>query len=97
MIKTFCDSTVMANHMFHCFQNLDVDVAAFATGQPEERSPDAIYYDLFRHSSRDLDIGKFIAELCLRQLNSSSRDHRGVGDALRSFWHLTLVDFIGDG
>lgn len=99
MVKTFCDSTVMANHMFHCFQNLSVDVAAFATGRPEEQSPDAIYYDLFRHSSWDLDIGKFLAELVLRQINSpsSSPDHRGLGDALRSFWNLTVVDFIGDG
>ncbi|KAF9075540.1 hypothetical protein BDP27DRAFT_1415325 [Rhodocollybia butyracea] len=97
MVKTFCDSTVMANHIFHCFQNLSVDVAAFAIGKPEELSQDAIYYHFFRNSSWDPDIGKFLAELFLRQINSPSRTDKGVGDALVSFWNLAVVDFVGDG
>ncbi|KAJ3935999.1 MAG: hypothetical protein NXY57DRAFT_957693 [Lentinula lateritia] len=97
MVKTFCDSSVMANHMFHCFQNLPVDVAAFATGWIGAYSRDSIYYHFFKNSAWDLDLGKFLAELFLRQINSPAHKDRTVGDALKSFWHLAVLDFVGDG
>ncbi|KAJ3794599.1 hypothetical protein GGU11DRAFT_747839 [Lentinula aff. detonsa] len=97
MVKTFCDSSIMANHMFHCFQNLPVDVAAFATGRTGELSRDAIYYHFFKISAWDLDLGKFLAELFLRQINSPGHSGRAVGDALKSFWNLAVLDFVGDG
>ncbi|KAJ3767725.1 hypothetical protein FB446DRAFT_315094 [Lentinula raphanica] len=96
MVKTFCDSSVMANHMFHCFQNLPVDVAAFATGREGELSRDAIYYHFFKHSAWDQDLGKFLAELFLHQVNSPNHGARGIGDAIKSFWNLAVLDFIGD-
>ncbi|KAF5384498.1 hypothetical protein D9757_006414 [Collybiopsis confluens] len=92
MVKTFGDSMVMANHMFYCFQTLPVDVAAYATGNTDEVSRDSVYYHFFRHSSWDPDIGRFVAELFLRQVNShnlSAPEH--------SFWNLASMDFIGDG
>lgn len=87
----------MANHMFHCFQNLPVDVAAFATGWIGAYSRDSIYYHFFKNSAWDLDLGKFLAELFLRQINSPAHKDRTVGDALKSFWHLAVLDFVGDG
>ncbi|KAJ4471569.1 hypothetical protein J3R30DRAFT_3710141 [Lentinula aciculospora] len=99
MVKTFCDSSVMAKHMFHCFQNLPVDIAAFATKREGEFSRDTIYYHFFENSAWDLDLGKFLAELFLRQINSPAPAHSGraVGDPLRSFWNLAVLDFVGDG
>ncbi|KAL0566765.1 hypothetical protein V5O48_015238 [Marasmius crinis-equi] len=97
MIATFSDSTVMANHIFYCLQGLPTQLAAHATGQPDEKSRDVIYYNFFRNSSWDPDIGRFLAELFIRQVNTLSEDHRSINDGLGSFWNLAIIDFIGDG
>ncbi|KAG7090060.1 hypothetical protein E1B28_011677 [Marasmius oreades] len=97
MIETFSDSTVMANHIFYCLQGLPTQLVASATGQPDETSRDVIYYNFFRNSSWDPDIGRFLAELFLRQVNSSAEGRRGISDALGSFWNLAIMDFVGEG
>ncbi|KAK7470176.1 hypothetical protein VKT23_001614 [Stygiomarasmius scandens] len=96
MVNTFSDSTIMANHIFHCLQSFSLEVAAIATRQPEETTKDVIYYNFFRNSSWDPDTGRFLAELFLRQLNSPSQSSRGINDSLGSFWNLAYVDFIGE-
>uniref|UniRef100_A0A0W0FS72 DUF6535 domain-containing protein n=1 Tax=Moniliophthora roreri TaxID=221103 RepID=A0A0W0FS72_MONRR len=106
MIATFSDSTVMANHIFHCMQGLQTELVASATGLPGEESRDVIYYNFFRNSAWDPDIGRFLAELFLRQVNSpasvtssgdETRSMREISDALGSFWNLAVIDFVGDG
>ncbi|KAL0063476.1 hypothetical protein AAF712_009680 [Marasmius tenuissimus] len=97
MIATFSDSTVMANHIFHCLQGLPTQLVASATGEPDEKSRDVVYYNFFRNSSWDPDIGRFLAELFLRQVNSPAEGRKGMNDALGSFWNLAIIDFIGDG
>ncbi|KAF9261603.1 hypothetical protein L218DRAFT_930845, partial [Marasmius fiardii PR-910] len=98
MIETFSDSTVMANHIFHCLQSLPTQVIASATGQPDESSRDVIYYGFFRNSSWDPDIGRFLAELFLRQVNAPvTEGRRGMSDPLGSFWNLAVIDFVGEG
>ncbi|KIK61093.1 hypothetical protein GYMLUDRAFT_199843 [Collybiopsis luxurians FD-317 M1] len=92
IVKTFGDSMAMANHMFYCFQTLPVDVAAHASGNPDEPSRDAVYYEFFRHSAWDPDIGRFVAELFLRQINCQNANAPEY-----SFWVLASMDFIGDG
>lgn len=96
MIETFSDSTIMANHIFYCLQSLPTELAALATHQSGETSKDAIYYNFFRNSSWDPDIGRFLAELFLRQVNSPTM-HGGLSNSQGSFWTLAYVDFIGDG
>ncbi|KAF9266354.1 hypothetical protein L218DRAFT_63506 [Marasmius fiardii PR-910] len=97
MIETFSDSTVMANHIFYCLQGLPTQLVANATGQPDEVSRDVIYYNFFRNSSWDPDIGRFLAELFLRQVNTPGEGRRGISDALGSFWNLAIMDFVGEG
>ncbi|KAK7032085.1 hypothetical protein VNI00_013455 [Paramarasmius palmivorus] len=107
MIATFSDSTVMANHIFHCMQGLQTELVANATGQPGEKSRDVLYYNFFRNSAWDPDTGRFLAELFLRQVNGplnsqttssgGGGDTRSIGDALGSFWNLAIIDFVGDG
>jgi hypothetical protein len=97
MVNTFSDSTVMANHIYHCLQSFPTEVAAIATRQPGESSKDVIYYNFFRNSSWDPDTGRFLAELFIRQLNGPGTRRGGVGDALGSFWNLAYLNIIGDG
>ncbi|THU88925.1 hypothetical protein K435DRAFT_678972 [Dendrothele bispora CBS 962.96] len=96
MVNTFSDSTVMANHIYHILQSFTSEVAAIVTRQQEDTPKDVVFYNFFRNSSWDPDTGRFLAELFLRQINSSSQS-RSVADSLGSFWNLAVVDFIGDG